>query len=852
MLQYGGKTQAEWQIQLRPWYTGGHPDEIVGSTDRQPLTRRWPHGQFGRMIVALLRSLAPLPLITALAIAGCSRPPVDARRLPTGVVLDPAGPSIALGSMPLTMVLSPDSTRVVVLLSGFREQGLQVVDPARRQVTQTLVQPAAFLGLAYSPDGRSLYASGGSQDVIYRYRWEGDSASLVDSLRLDPTGAVGRGSRYPAGIGVSPDGRRLYVAENLTDSLAVLDLTTGRVVQRLATGRYPYGVALGADGRVYVSAWGGAWIATFLPQGDRLLAGARIPVGRHPSALALNGRGTRLFVARASFDRIAVVDTRRDTVVGELSDAAAAGPPEGATPNGLALSPDGRRLYVAEADNNAAAIFELSAATADAPGTGNRDRLVGRIPVEWYPTAVLTRGNTLMVLNGKGRGSGPNPRRHQPGIQAPPDAHSYTLGQTSGSLTTLAIPTGSALDALSRRVARAEGWDRVRPRAAYPPFSHVIYVIKENRTYDQVLGDLAPGDGDTSLVFFPRSVTPNHHALAERFGLFDRFFVNAEVSGDGHVWSTAAYAPDYVEKTLPSTYSDRGRTYDYEGENRDTIPEDDVNGPGTGYLWDSAARAGISMRNYGEFTVRDAGGRWTGTSAFLAAHTAPHFPGWDLETTDQKRVDAWLVEFRRFVGARSMPALTLLRLPNDHTAGGKAGALTPRAYAADNDLALGRVIEALSQSPFWKNTVVFVLEDDAQDGPDHVDSHRSPLLVVSAYNRPGVVHRFANTTDVIATIGGILHLRALSQFDYFGRPLAGIFATSPNLSPYTALVPGVPLDERNPARTAAARATLRLDLTREDPANEDLFNRILWAVIKGPERPYPGARRMALLERQRG
>ena len=803
------------------------------------------------MTQRILQRFARVPLLAALVIVACSRPASEKHRLPTGVTLDPAGPSIELGSMPLAMTFSPDSARVVVLLCGLREQGIQVVDPARRKVRQTLVQPAAFLGLAFAPDGLSLFASGGNQDVVYRYAWDADSATLSDSIRLDTKGTTGQGIRYPSGIGFSPDGRWLYVAENLADSLAVVELGSGRVVQRLATGRYPYGVVVGSDGRVYVTAWGGSWIATFVPREGRLVAGTRIPVGRHPSAMSLNARGTRLFVARASYDRIAVVDTRRDSVIAELSDAASKGPPEGATPNGLALSQDGRTLYAAEADNNATAVFALNGATADVPGVTGGNKLLGRVPVEWYPTAVLVRDRALFVLNGKGLGTGPNPGRRQPGVKAKPDARSYTLGQTTGSLTTVALPTGRTLDALSRRVARAEGWDRGRVAGKYPPFKHVIYVIKENRTYDQVLGDLRAGDGDTSLVFFPRAVTPNHHALAERFGLFDRFFVNAEVSGDGHHWTTAAYAPDYVQKTVPSLYSDRGRTYDFEGENRDTIPEDDVNEPGTGYLWDAAARAGITMRNYGEFTIRDQSGQWVATKAFLAAHTAPGFPGYDLETTDQKRVDAWLEEFRGFVAAGTMPALTFLRLPNDHTAGGKAGAPTPRAYAADNDLALGRVIEALSHSPFWKNTVVFVIEDDAQDGPDHVDSHRSPLLVVSAYNRPGLIHRFANTSDVVATIAEILKLGSLSQFDHFGRPLSGIYSTKSDLTPYAAIVPGVSLDERNPTQTAAARETRRLNMSREDPANEDLFNRILWTMIKGPDRPYPGTRRLALLERQR-
>jgi hypothetical protein len=297
-----------------------------------------------------------------------------------------------------------------------------------------------------------------------------------------------------------------------------------------------------------------------------------------------------------------------------------------------------------------------------------------------------------------------------------------------------------------------------------------------------------------------------------------------------------------VEKTIPSLYSDRGRTYDFEGLNRDTVPDDDVNEPGAGYLWDAAIRAGVTLRNYGEFTRRDPSGRWVATKPSLAPHTSPDCAGWDLEVPDQKRVDAWLAEFQRFEAADSLPQLTILRLPNDHTAGARAKAPTPRAFMADNDLALGRVIEALSRSRYWTRTVVFVLEDDAQDGPDHVDSHRSPLLVISAWNRRGVIHRFANTTDVLATIGGILHLAPMSQFDYFGRPLASVFAATPDPRPYAALTPEVSLEERNPPDST--RAMMPLDLRREDPPQEDRFNRILWAMIKGPRRPYPGTRRL--------
>jgi phospholipase C len=378
----------------------------------------------------------------------------------------------------------------------------------------------------------------------------------------------------------------------------------------------------------------------------------------------------------------------------------------------------------------------------------------------------------------------------------------------------------------------------------------VIYVLKENRTYDQVLGDLPAADGDTSLVLFGRSVTPNQHALAERFGIFDRFFVNAEVSADGHNWSMAGYVTDYTQKTTPANYDHGGRTYDYEGENRGTIPEEDVAEPAQGYVWDLARRAGISFANFGEFT-RAEGGAYRGLKAFLAAHTDTAYPGWDLSIPDQRRADEWLARFRGWVEAGSMPALQIVYLPQDHTSGATAGAPTPRAMVADNDLALGRVVEALTHSPFWKSTVVFVIEDDAQNGPDHVDSHRSPLLVISAYGKGGVIHRFTNTTDALRTMEEILKLDALSQFDHYGHPLRDIWRDTPDTTPFTALTPAVPLDEQNRAGTRAARESRRLDLTDVDAADMDAFNRVLWMAVKGEQAPYPGTHRMSALEVRR-
>ncbi len=788
--------------------------------------------------------------------------PTALDRLPTGAHLDPATPLRVVGQMPLAIVPAPEGDRVVLLLNGWRDQGIQVVERVSGRVLQTVPLQSTFLGLAFSIDGRSLYVAGGNANVVYRFEWRDGAATLRDSIVLQPRSAPrASGVRYPGGLALSRDGRQLYVAENLADSLAVIDLSSGRVVQHLATERYPYGVAVSPAGAVYVSNWGGWHLSTYAPAGDGLLrATGRVLVGRHPSALLLNARGNRLFVATATTDRVVAVDLSRRRVVGELLDPPPSGPGEGSTPNALAMSADGTRLFVAEADANAVAVFDLTPTSSGLANAAGDDRLAGRIPVGWYPTALLARGDTLLVATGKGRGTRPNP--DGPGTVAArdrrqPPGRNTTLSQLDGTFSTVPVAGlgAGALAAYSARVARANGWSVPRSTALrYPPFEHVIYVVKENRTYDQILGDLPLADGDTSLVMFPRSVTPNHHAFAERFGTFDRFFVNAEVSPDGHNWSMAAYTTDYLQKTVPSHYSGRGRTYDYEGTNRGAVPDDDVTEPASGYLWTLAQRKGITFRNYGEFVVP--GGAdpddalpagYRGNKPFLAAHTNPHYAGFDLEIADQRRADVWIAEHAEFVRRGTMPALEILRLPNDHTAGARAGSPTPRAMVADNDLALGRIIDALSHGPFWESTVVFVLEDDAQNGPDHVDSHRSPMLVISPYSRAGVVHRFANTTDVVRTIEEILGLDAMSQFDYFGRPLREIWSDRPDLGPWTALTPAVNMAERNPANTSESRESARLDLRIEDVANEDAFNRILWRATKG-DRPYPRPRRGATLE----
>ena len=786
----------------------------------------------------------------ALLGAAAERPevssPPEAVRLPTGLRLDTVGTTSDLGSMPVKIVPAPDGRHLIVLLSGWREQGLQVVERDSGRVVQTLPQAAAFFGLVFSPDGKALYASGGNEDVVYRYAWENGEARPDGKLVLAAKEKDKDSTRYPAGLAISPDGRRLYVAENLSDTLAVLDLPSGRVLQRLPTAHYPYDVVVGRDGAVFVSAWGassvGAFRAAHRPAdsgGGSVVANGGIEVGRHPSGLLLSPTGERLFVACASTDSIAVIDTKHHRVVKTLLDPPPSGPHEGSTPNSLALSEDGTRLFVAEADSNAIAVFDLSRQTAGSPRARGADRLTGRIPVGWYPTGVLVDRDALLVLNGKGRGTGPNPAMVQPQAKLLPTSTDYTLGQLNGTLTAIPRAALDALPELTGRVVRANGWDSPRTAPSYPPFEHVVYIIKENRTYDQVFGDLAEGDGDPTLLFFPCEVSPNHHALAERFGLFDRFFTNAEVSAQGHPWSTSAYVTDYSEKMTPSLYSDR----------RPDRDEGDVDEPATGYIWGLAVKKGRRVRVYGELAepVKNANPpRYRSSKPSLRPFTSPDYPSFDMAIPDQLRADVWLREFRGFVSTGRMPALQILHLPNDHTSGARPGKPTPRAAMADNDLALGRIVEALSTSPFWKNTVVFVLEDDAQAGPDHVDSHRSVMLAISAYNRPGTWHRFVNTTDVLATVEDVLGLGRLSQFDHYGRPLREIFGREADLTPYRAVLPDVPLDELNPEAAPAAKESQLLNLDSPDASNDDLFNRILWRTIKGESIPFPKPRQIPL------
>jgi DNA-binding beta-propeller fold protein YncE len=777
--------------------------------------------------IALIGFLRVALCLSALLCNGAlGQTSVSTSPLPTGVRLDPAGDAVELGSMPLNVVPAPGGDKAVVVLSGWREQGIQIVDLKTRQVTQTLLQDGAFYGAAFSPDGNKLYVSGGNTDMVFSYAWKDGRATLANKFELSKAKtAEGTGTSYPAGVAVAPTGKFVYVAENVGDHLAVVDAATGEVEQRLPTEHYPYGVILSGGDHLFVSAWGGTTISDFHVLADGKLAYiGRIEVGRHPSALAATG--SLLYVALAGSDRVAIVDTHSRKVTGYIHDSAPSAPAEGSTPNALAISTDRRRLLIAEADDNAVAVFNLGSV-----------KLLGRIPTDWYPTGVAEVGSQILILSGKGHGTHANPDGPVPLTEWPNSKPlAYTLGQLNGSLRLLrssSIP--AQLSAYTQRVTAANNWQQSRSTRRYPPFKHVIYIIKENRTYDQVLGDLKQGDGDASLVYFPDiSITPNHHELARRFGLFDRFFVNAEVSSQGHIWSTAAYVTDYGEKVIPSAYA--GKRGDVDGEDSDE--------PERGFLWSLAKRSGITFRDYGEMVKGNPG--WPVTQHDLGADVNPDYVPFDLVTQDQKRADVWIAELQRFVRDGNMPQLELMWLPMDHLAAARPGKCTPYACMADNDLALGRIVQALSHSAYWKDTVIFVVEDDSQAGPDHVDSHRAPFYAISAYNRPGTLHRFINTTDIVAAIEDILGMGRLSKFDYFSRSLADIFASTPDLMPFDAITPKQDLNDKNPQNTAAARMSEGLDLSAPDRVDDLVYNRILWMMLKG-NTAWPAVRNRAPL-----
>ncbi|MBZ5496154.1 MAG: bifunctional YncE family protein/alkaline phosphatase family protein [Acidobacteriia bacterium] len=755
--------------------------------------------------------------------------------LPNGWSLTPAGEQIDVGDLPLALLLHPDGKHLLVANNGYSTQSVDVINLDSKKIVSRARVEMAWLGLAVSRDGTTVYAGGGMSNTILRFSFTSGRIASIPAITVGGRKA----DVYPGGLCVA--GSRLYVANNLSNDVAAVDLQTGTVLWRAEVGNHPYTCTVAPDGRtVYVSVWGAAQVAVVDTASMRVTA--RIPTDDHPNALAFSADSRRLFVANANSNTISAIDLETHKVQERISVALYPDSPAGSTTNALAVSPDGTRLYAANADNNDVAVINIA--------SRGESRVLGFIPAGWYPTALAVSpdGKTLYVANGKGSRSFPNPKGPQPTQERTADTQ-YIGQLMMGSVSVVPIPDGASLRRYTAQVYKntpysekkrlsvpAQGASAVPARVgATSPIRHVIYIIKENRTYDQVFGDIAEGNGDSSLTLFGEEVTPNHHALAREFVLLDNFYADAEVSADGHNWSMGAYATDYVEKTWPSQYSSRRRTYDYEGGTP-------IAAPSAGYIWDACKRGGISYRSYGEWVVNGAGPRGISVArpGALEGHIDPQYRGFDLAYSDLDRAQRFLDELKRFESEGAMPRFQVVRLGNDHTQGTRAGSLTPRAFVAQNDRALGRLVEGVSHSRFWSSTAILVIEDDAQNGPDHVDSHRTVAFAISPYvKRKTVDSTMYSSTSMLRTIELILGLPPMSQYDAAATPMFTSFGTEADPTPYNARAARVSLTETNPPDAPGAKRSMEMNFKDADSAPDIEFNEIIWKSIKGKDSTMP-------------
>lgn len=753
--------------------------------------------------------------------------------LPNGWGLSPAGRQMEIGGMPLKLEPLRDGRHLLAASDGFGEHFLAVIDLAEEKVSQRISMTQGWMGLAVSPDSRFVYASAGGEDRVLVYRAAAGRLTFDHEIPFEPR-------TFPAGLAMNRDGSRLYVTANLANAVKVVDLKTNRVVNTLPAGEKPYTCAISDDeSRVYVSNWGEDTISVLaLPQAQTI---HKIRVREKPNDLALTRDGRRLFVANGNRNTVSVIDTVEQRVSEEIDVALFPNSPPGSTPNALTISPSGDTLYVASAGNNVLAVIDISRAGESHPR--------GFIPTGWYPTGVYVDAarKKLVVANGKGTASKPNAALWSESATDSKNA-GYVGNLLGGSLSFIDLPDNRELARLSGKAHRNHPASRNagrNVRAPFPlgersPIRYVFYIIKENRTYDNIFGDMKEGNGDPDYCLFPEKVTPNHHALAREFVLLDNVFHNAEVSASGHHWVTSAYATDYVEKFWPAMYAGKGRQ-------RPSLHDDPEAFSAAGFLWDLAARAGLSYRSYGEFARMAFAepGKVRPATPSLAGHIHPTYYGADgiQQMPDRKRLELWKADFERIAAAGDLQRLTILSLPGDHLVGTKPGFQTPRAMMAENDWALGQIIDTLSHSRFWKQMAIFVVEDDTQGGPDHVDVHRGPTLVVSPYvRRHAVDSTMYSSSSVLRTMEAILGLPAMTQYDAAATPMWASFQAVPDARPYAGLGARVDLGEMNTSLAYGAKRSIELGLEVADTADDREYNEIIWKAVKGAASPLPPRR----------
>ncbi len=922
------------------------------------------------MIPIVSRALVLFCLLSLPAAYGQSSQSAESRSvmLPSSKVLTVPAPGRigSTNSFPATMAISPDGHYAALLNGGYgtqetlAHQSIAILNLDTNKIADFPdarlgedAHQSYFLGLAFSSDGKHLYASVGSlSDPTGTKSGNTGNGIAVYSLSdgkvapekflpvpLQPLSAgknlavglkapVHMAIPYPAGLVVIADGGRdkLLIANNLSDNVVLFDPATGKILQTfdlstsdLVPSSYPYTVIASHDGRrAWCSLWNSSQVAELDLTSGKVVRWIKLKQpedslapGSHPTAMLLSPSEKTLYVALSNIDQIAEVGTETGVPFGYRTISLPDQQASGTYPIALAQSTDGTRLFAATASLDAVAVFDVSK-TLDGPKAGlEKNALMGLIPTDWYPSALAVHGDDLLIATAKGEGARSNKGMGKTVYETRHKDHPYLPTLLRGSIARLNIPaTIKNLPQLTATVERdnllKSDPGTITFAGGENPIKHVIYVIKENRTFDQVLGDLKVGDADPSLTLYGEDITPNEHKLALQFGVLDNFYDSGEVSGDGHLWSTAAITSDYNEKTWQIAYRGKERTYDFQGQVADEFPLDhnmpDVDDPSTGFLWDDLARNHMSFRDYGEYVnavwcnekikasspkegtpsgqeskcprtdVKQGGtlppnignphgshSPWPWavplfsgvkpTKAVLRDHFDPLFPDFNTDYPDQLRADEFLNEFAAFVRAREshegaeyeLPSFVLLYLPDDHTGGTRPNYARPAANVADNDLALGRVVDAVSHSPYWDDTAIFVLEDDAQDGADHVDAHRSIAFVVSKYcpgsaAKPNVEHRFYTTVNVIHTMEMLLGLPPMNQNDAYAPVMSGLFSGPGDQAPYKAdfknLNNGL-IYETNKREAPGAKISSRMDFSRPDAAGAARLNRVLWRDQKG-------------------
>jgi YVTN family beta-propeller protein len=787
--------------------------------------------------------------------------------LPNGWTLTPAGRQVPLTDLPLNIIPLADGKRALVATSGYNDHELSVVDLDRGAVASKATVRQSWFGLAQEPKSSRIWWSGGGGGIVHAFTIHENGLTRTSPPEPEATpkkaqapGAPRSQPDFTSGLALSRDGQTLCSLDIDAGTITATDLAGKTPARTGKAGTRPYDVAVARNGALlYVSDWVGRAVLAIDPTELRVVA--KIAVGEHPNQIAVSPTDDRIFVACGSSNSVSVIDTKRGHAIETISTALFPLAPEGSTPDALAVSPDGKTLYVANADNNCVAVIDIEKLM--------RSEVRGFIPTGWYPTsvAVTPDGKRLLVGVGKGNQSKPNPMTdpskkviYDPIARKRTLPYAYIGTTLSGSLSIVDIPDEKALATYTATVyANCPYSDKIlsdvpsKEKTAIPskvgdpsPIKHVIYIIKENRTYDQVFGDITRGNGDPSCVMFGAEVTPNHHKLADEFVLLDNIYCNGHVSADGHPWSTMAYNTDYVARNWALTYSRR------EGVELDD--DGDLAKAPSGYLWDACARANLTYRSYGEFgrRVSQPDGKliMEGMVPGLVGHMSPDFgvpqtKGKRVRDTDN--VDIFLKEFHEFDEKGTLPNFIVMSLGEDHTSGTTPGAFTPQACVASNDLALGRLVEAVTKSKSWPETAIFVIEDDAQNGPDHVDAHRTVALVISPFTRRHHLDSTQySTAGMLRTMELILGLPPLSQFDAAAQPMFGSFTDKTDLAGYVCLPPRIDINAVNTPTAYGAERSKAMDFSEYDKIDDFELNEILWRSIKGENAPIPPAVRRAI------